>query len=48
MEINETRLSRCSGAVAFELTVTVIACIQTEHLNQAKTQHTGLRGWRWA
>lgn len=34
-------------AVAFELTVIVIACIQTEHLNQAKTQPTGLRGWGW-
>lgn len=32
------------GSCTFDLTVTVIACIQIEHLNQAKTQHTELGG----
>lgn len=36
------------SSCTFDLTVTVIASIQIEHLNQAKTQHTELGGWGWA
>lgn len=42
---NQTfQMQAAGGGCTFDLTVTVIACIQIEHLNQAKTQHTELGG----